>query len=99
MVGHGVYIPVTEVASTHQLEEVTAYDPENVPVVRSGKHIPVTNAPHPYQPQNDRVGMGSLTRETALTSHPVMRAQEAESGEKSTTPIEKVPRECLDGKE
>jgi hypothetical protein len=72
MVSRGVHVPVTEATSTLQPKEVTAYDPKTVPVASGDKHIPVTDAPYPYQRRGDSVDMGSPTRETALTSHPIV---------------------------
>jgi hypothetical protein len=89
---NGLHIPVTEKTSIPQSQDDTS--PE-VPVVSVGAHIPVTDAPYPCQPRKDSVGLGSPTKETALTSHPVVKAQEADKESEGgfKTPISEIVRE------
>jgi hypothetical protein len=65
----------------------------------SGVHIPVSEAPYPCQPRKDSVGMAMLTRETALTSHPVFKVEEGESEREYATPVSEVASEIRGRKE
>jgi hypothetical protein len=94
----GPHITVTEATSNEQ-PDTTAQDPESAPAVSNGAHIPTTDAPYPCQPRKDSVGFGSPTRETALTSHPVVKRQEVDGESEFATPMSEVVREYFKRKE
>jgi hypothetical protein len=93
-----LHVPVTEATSTER-PNTTAQDSQSVPVVSNGAHIPVTDAPYLCQPQMEIVRFGSPTRETALTSHPIIKAHEADGESEFATPMSEVVREYFGRKE